>query len=60
MSAPRVESRLYRCDYAGNRLEDISDIVIEGRCSMNPENDQTWQFDASVTWAGYKRLTPYL
>lgn len=60
MSAPTIEARLYRCDYAGNRAEDISDIVIEGRAAMNPENDQTWSFDATVTWAGYQRLTPYL
>lgn len=60
MSAPRVESRLYRCDYAGNRLEDVSGIVIEGRARCNPENDQTWQLDATVTWEGYQALTPYL
>lgn len=61
MSAPIVQSKLYRCDYAGNRLEDVSDIVIEVRASCNPENDQTWQLDATVRWDAYRELiAPYL
>lgn len=60
MSGYRVDSKLYRCDYMGNRLEDISDIVIEGQANCNPANDQTWTFNATTDWDGYKRLEPYI
>jgi len=61
MSSPIVESRVYRCTYAGDRLEDVSDIIVDARATMCPDNDQTWQLDATVGWRDYqRRLTPYV
>jgi hypothetical protein len=59
MTSPIIEAKLWRCDYVGNHIEDISDVVIEGRVDMNPDNDQTWQFDCIMTWEGYSELAIY-
>lgn len=60
MSSPIVESWVWRADYLGNRVEDISDIIMDLRATCNPDNDQTWQMDATVSWRDYRtRLTPY-
>lgn len=53
------ETKLWRTDWTGQRLEDISRYVISASVSVDPERDMTWSLDAAVTWEGWKTLTPF-
>jgi hypothetical protein len=54
-----VEARMYRCSYDNQRLEDVSDIVINASVTMDTDREETWTLDCTVTWAGWQRLRPY-
>ena len=54
-----IESRMYRTTYDNERLEDLSDYVVEATVTADPARDVTWVLDATLTREGWERLTPY-
>jgi hypothetical protein len=60
MSSPTVESKLYRSNHRGERLEDITDGMIQASVTMDPSNDQTYQLDAVYDYDAWLELDPYI
>lgn len=59
MPTVTMQSRMYRATYDNERLEDLSEYLIEARVSVDPTRDVTWVLDATITRDGWERLTPY-
>lgn len=59
MSQLRISSRMYRCTYDNQRLEEITDYLLSGSVTMDPGRDVTWTLDAEITPEGWDQLKPY-
>ena len=51
-----VETRLWRCTYDNELVEDITPYFVEAGVSMDPENDETWTMEVVMSWEGWKKL----
>jgi hypothetical protein len=60
MSSPVIETRLWRTDYRGTKLEDITAGLVEASVVMDTENDQTYQLDAIMELDAYEPLQEYI
>ena len=54
-----IEGQLWRTNYAGEKIEDISGAFLEASVNMDTANDMTWSLSASLTYDGWKSLQPY-
>lgn len=60
MSSPQIQSFLWRSNSSGDKLEDITDGLLQGSVQMDPDNDMTYQFDAIMHYDAWLRLRPYI
>jgi hypothetical protein len=55
-----MQPRLYRANFMGELLEDISDGVLSATATADPGRDVAWTLDATMTLDGFRRLTPFV
>jgi hypothetical protein len=60
MTSPTVEGTIWRSNYRGDRLEDITDGMIQASVTMDTSNDQTYQLDAIYDYDKWLKLDPYI
>jgi uncharacterized protein YaiI (UPF0178 family) len=60
MTSPTVEAQLWRSNYRGDKLEDITDGMLQASVTMDTSNDQTYQLDAIYDYDKWLELAPYI
>ena len=59
MSQLRISSRMFRCTYDNQRIEEITQYMLSGTVTADPGRDVTWTLDAEITPEGWDQLQPY-
>jgi hypothetical protein len=60
MTSPSIEGKLWRSNYQGVKLQEITTGMLEASVLMDTDNDQTYQLDAIMHYDAWKQLTPYI
>lgn len=60
MTSPIIEGRLWRSDYTGAKLEEITAGLLQASVQMDPDNDQTYELNAIMDYDAWLRLRPYI